>query len=60
MGRLSGKCRLKPRDFVTRRPVVDADLQDPDLVRRILAFVEHGTPLLNFVWSALARKETTS
>jgi len=49
---------LKLRDFVARRPLADSELQDPDLVRRVLAFTERGLPLLDFVWSALARKET--
>lgn len=47
---------LKLKDFVVRRKVADAELQDPDLVRRILAFTQQGLPLLEFVWSALARR----
>jgi uncharacterized protein (TIGR02453 family) len=48
---------LKLKNFVVRRPVADGDLQDPELVRRILAFAQLGLPLLEFVWSALAWRE---
>jgi len=45
---------LKLRDYVVRRPIPDADLANPDLVRDILAFTQQGLPLIEFVWNALS------
>jgi uncharacterized protein (TIGR02453 family) len=47
---------LKLKEFVVRRKVADAELQNPDMVRRILDFTQQTLPLLEFVWSALARR----